>query len=91
MDKLKSTFKYILELASDWKNLLSWFLANIIVSSPWIFFLILAILTGDPKHYTTSAAIYAFQMLPIPIESVFVIAITIFIRRLIGAKNPPSK
>lgn len=57
---------------------ISWLIANLIVSSPWIFFAALGIVTGDAKFFATATAIWSFQMLPIPLESVLVFVITIY-------------
>jgi hypothetical protein len=82
--KGRSAARAVVEAVSDWRNLVSWGIANLIVSSPWIFFAALGFVTGDSQHYTTAGLIYAFQMLPIPIETAAVLVLTVAIRKLIG-------
>lgn len=57
---------------------LSWGIANLIVSSPWLIMGAMWLLTGEHWFLATATAIWSFQMLPIPIESVLVLIITIY-------------
>lgn len=82
--RFRKMWEAVLKAVTDWKNLVSWMIANLIVSLPWIFFLALAYTTGEESHYATALAIYAFQMLPIPIETALVVILTVAIRKLIG-------
>jgi hypothetical protein len=57
---------------------LSWLIANLIVSSPWIITGFLGFLFNSAELYATAAAIWSFQMLPIPLESILVFVLTLF-------------
>jgi hypothetical protein len=74
-------------VVTDWRNIAAWLAANAVVSSPWIFFLILGFITGDAGNYATAGTIYAFQMLPIPIETALVVVLTVWFRKMMGGKN----
>lgn len=82
---------YIAKFGDEVKNILvsprgwlSWFIANIITSLPWLIPLFLHIITFDPKWIPIAAAIWAFQMSPfLPIETFLNIAITLFIYKRI--------
>jgi hypothetical protein len=57
---------------------LSWGIANLIVSSPWLIMGVMWIITGEDWFLATATAIWTFQMLPIPLESILVFVITIY-------------
>jgi hypothetical protein len=57
---------------------LSWAIANLIVSSPWIITGFLGFLFNSSELYGIAAAIWSFQMLPIPLESILVFVLTLF-------------
>ena len=57
---------------------LSWAIANLIVSSPWIISGTLGFLFNNAELYGVAAAIWSFQMLPIPLESILVFVLTLF-------------
>lgn len=57
---------------------LFWAIANLIVSSPWLIMDAMWLLTGEHWFFATTTAIWSFQMLPIPIESILVFVITIY-------------
>jgi hypothetical protein len=57
---------------------LSWGIANLIVSSPWLIMGAMWIITGEHWFLATVTAIWSFQMLPIPLESILVFVITIY-------------
>jgi hypothetical protein len=57
---------------------LSWGIANLIVSSPWLIMGAMWIITGEHWFLATATAIWTFQMLPIPLESILVFVITIY-------------
>ena len=57
---------------------LSWGIANLIVSSPWLVMGAMWLLTDEQWFLATATAIWTFQMLPIPLESILVFVITIY-------------
>jgi len=57
---------------------LSWGIANLIVSSPWLILGVMWLLTGDHWFLATATAVWSFQMIPLPIESFLVFIITIY-------------
>jgi hypothetical protein len=57
---------------------LSWGIANLIVSSPWLIMGAMWIITREHWFLATATAIWTFQMLPIPLESILVFVITIY-------------
>jgi hypothetical protein len=91
---MKEWFKHLLfelkEAVTTYKGWLAWILANLIVSSPWIITGILYVITNEQKFLIYTTAIMAFQWLPLPIESVAVAFITIFIYKLLIKKENPQ-
>jgi hypothetical protein len=57
---------------------ISWLIANAIVSAPWLIMGTMWIITGEHWFLATATAIWSFQMLPIPLESILVFVITIY-------------
>jgi hypothetical protein len=57
---------------------LSWGIANLIVSSPWLILGTMWLLTGEQWFLATATAVWSFQMLPLPIESILVFIIAIY-------------
>ena len=84
LDYLKKTLKELFLTKEGW---ISWVLANLIVSSPWIFTGIIYVVTGEQKFLVYTTSIMAFQWLPLPIESIAVALITIFIYKLLTKKH----
>jgi hypothetical protein len=80
---IKNTLIVFKEILTKPKGWLSWALANLIVNSPWIITGFIFIITNDPLFLTWTTAIIAFQWLPIPIETLFVVFFTLLIYKFI--------
>jgi hypothetical protein len=66
---------------------ISWLIANAIVSFPWLIMGAMWIITGEHWFLATATAIWTFQMLPIPLESILVFIITIFFFTVVFKKK----
>ena len=91
---MKQSFKELLrelkEAVTTYKGWISWAVANLIVSSPWIITGILYVFTNDNNFLVYTTSIMAFQWLPLPIESIAVAFITIFIYKKVFKKGKPT-
>jgi hypothetical protein len=85
---MKELLLKLKHLASTPEGWIAWIIANIIVSSPWLFVGSLWLITGDNNYLIAATSIWSFQMLPLPIESFMVAVITIAVYKLLTKKKP---
>jgi hypothetical protein len=83
---IKESGGKVKEIIISPRGWMSWFIANIITSSPWLIPLIYYLITNDLKYLALSGTIWTLQMAPFPLETFLNIAITLFIYNLIKKK-----
>jgi hypothetical protein len=74
---LKQQLKMLFATPQGW---FSWFIANLITSSPWIITLVAGFLLKNPQLYAVSASIWTFYMLPVTPFWILNLAIAVFLR-----------
>jgi hypothetical protein len=74
---LKQQLKMIIATPKGW---LSWFIANIITSLPWIIPLIYGFVFKDNNGYLIAGSIWTFAMLPVTPIWIINLAIAVFLR-----------
>jgi hypothetical protein len=76
------------ELFLTWQGWLSWFIANIITSLPWILPLVYGFVFKDNNGYIIAGSVWTFIMLPVtPFWILNVIIATAIVKLLIKRKR----
>ena len=73
----KEQLKMLFATPQGW---FSWFVANLITSSPWIITFVAGFVLKNPQFYAVSASIWAFIMLPVTPFWILNLAIAVFLR-----------
>jgi hypothetical protein len=76
----KNQLKLLFATPKGW---LSWFIANVITSLPWILTFVAGFLLKNHRFYAVSASIWAFMMLPVTPFWILNALIALFLRNKI--------
>jgi hypothetical protein len=77
MEKLKQQLKMLIATPKGW---LSWLVANVITSLPWVLPLVYGFVFKDNNGYVIAGAIWAFIMLPVTPYWMLNVVIAVFLR-----------
>jgi hypothetical protein len=77
------------DLFLTWQGWLSWIIANIITSLPWILPLVYGFVFKDNNGYIIAGSIWTFIMLPVtPFWILNVLIATFFVEKVFKKKRP---
>jgi hypothetical protein len=80
---LNKTKKEVKELFYTLEGWLSWFIANVITSLPWVVPLVYGFLFEDNRGYIIAGSIWTFIMLPITPVWIINIIIALYIKNIL--------
>lgn len=86
-ESLKKAKKEIKEMLATPQGWLSWFIANIITSLPWIIPLVYGFLLKDNRGYVIAGSIWTFMMLPLTPFWILNIIIALWFKNLLLKKK----